>query len=461
MPERPYIYYDFTLSLCPVCLKRIDAKIVMQDAAVYMMKTCSEHGSFKVLIEEDEAYYRNIRNYAKRSEMPLHFGTEVLHGCPMDCGLCTDHEQHSCLTVLEITDRCNLECPTCYSASSPRAGRHRTLSEIEFMLDRIVYNEGRPDVVQISGGEPTVHPDFFEVMRIAKSKPIRHIMLNTNGIKIANDPDFAKRLSEFSPGFEIYLQFDSFRESALKKLRGKDLRSVREKAIQTLNELNLSTTLVVTLEKGINDSEIGEIIQFALNQKCIRGITFQPTQQAGRTENFSESGRLTVSGVRREIISQSGLFTEKDLIPVPCNPDALAMAYALKLDGKVFPLTRFISPGDLLENSRNTIVFEHDERMKNHLLRIFSTGNPVESLEDDFHSLMCCLPTVSAPGLKYDNLFRIIIMKFMDAYDFDVRAVKKSCVHMAVPDGRMIPFETMNLFYRQALLKTDMVKNGI
>ncbi|HNF13781.1 MAG TPA: radical SAM protein [Leptospiraceae bacterium] len=461
MPERPYIYYDFTLSLCPVCLKRIDAKIVMQDSGVYMMKTCSEHGSFKVLIEEDEVYYRNIRNYAKRSEMPLHFGTEVIHRCPMDCGLCSDHEQHSCLTVLEITDRCNLECPTCYSASSPRAGRHRTLSEIEFMLDRIVYNEGRPDVVQISGGEPTVHPDFFEVMRIAKSKPIRHIMLNTNGIKIANDPDFAKRLSEFAPGFEIYLQFDSFQESALKKLRGKDLRSVREKAIQTLNELNLSTTLVVTLEKGINDSEIGEIIQFALNQKCIRGITFQPTQQAGRTENFLESGRLTLSGVRREIISQSGIFTEKDLIPVPCNPDALAMAYALKLDEKVFPLTRFISPGDLLENSRNTIVFEHDERMKNHLLRIFSTGNSVESLEEDFHSLMCCLPTVSAPGLKYENLFRIIIMKFMDAYDFDVRAVKKSCVHMAVPDGRMIPFETMNLFYRQALLKTDMLKSGI
>ncbi|HMZ57668.1 MAG TPA: radical SAM protein [Leptospiraceae bacterium] len=461
MPERPYIYYDFTLSLCPVCLKRIDAKIVMQDSGVYMMKTCSEHGSFKVLIEEDEVYYRNIRNYAKRSEMPLHFGTEVIHRCPMDCGLCSDHEQHSCLTVLEITDRCNLECPTCYSASSPRAGRHRTLSEIEFMLDRIVYNEGRPDVVQISGGEPTVHPDFFEVMRIAKSKPIRHIMLNTNGIKIANDPDFAKRLSEFAPGFEIYLQFDSFQESALKKLRGKDLRSVREKAIQTLNDLNLSTTLVVTLEKGINDSEIGEIIQFALNQKCIRGITFQPTQQAGRTENFLESGRLTLSGVRREIISQSGIFTEKDLIPVPCNPDALAMAYALKLDEKVFPLTRFISPGDLLENSRNTIVFEHDERMKNHLLRIFSTGNSVESLEEDFHSLMCCLPTVSAPGLKYENLFRIIIMKFMDAYDFDVRAVKKSCVHMAVPDGRMIPFETMNLFYRQALLKTDMLKSGI
>lgn len=461
MPERPYTYYDFTLSLCPVCLKRIDAKIVLESSSVFMMKNCPEHGHFKVLIEDEAEYYRNIRNYAKRSEMPLHFGTEVLHGCPMDCGLCTDHEQHSCLTVLEITDRCNLECPTCYSASSPRAGRHRTLSEIEFMLDRIVYNEGRPDVVQISGGEPTVHPDFFEVMKIAKSKPIRHIMLNTNGIKIANDPDFAKRLSEFAPGFEIYLQFDSFQESALKKLRGKDLRSVREKAIQTLNDLNLSTTLVVTLEKGINDSEIGEIIKFSLNQKCIRGVTFQPTQQAGRTENFSESGRLTLSGVRREIISQSGLFTEKDIIPVPCNPDALAMAYALKLDGKVFPLTRFISPGELLENSRNTIVFEHDERMKNHLLRIFSTGNAVESLEEDFHSLMCCLPTVSAPGLKYDNLFRIIIMKFMDAYDFDVRAVKKSCVHMAVPDGRMIPFETMNLFYRQALLKTDMLKSSI
>ncbi|MEO8713006.1 MAG: hypothetical protein ABI405_12820 [Parafilimonas sp.] len=127
MPERAYTYYDFTISLCPVCLKRIDAKIVFENNNVFMLKNCAEHGFYKVLIATDVEYYKNIRNYNKPSEMPLHFNTKTLYGCPYDCGLCTDHEQHSCLTVVEITDRCNLTCPTCYAMSSPHYGRHRTI----------------------------------------------------------------------------------------------------------------------------------------------------------------------------------------------------------------------------------------------------------------------------------------------------------------------------------------------
>lgn len=124
--------------------------------------------------------------------MPLHFGTDVAYGCPYDCGLCVDHEQHSCLSIVEVTDRCNLTCPTCYAMSSPHYGSHRSLEEIEAMFDVIVKNEGEPDVVQISGGEPTIHPEFFRIMDIAKSKPIKHLMLNTNGVRIANDPGFAE-----------------------------------------------------------------------------------------------------------------------------------------------------------------------------------------------------------------------------------------------------------------------------
>ncbi|MDX2047710.1 MAG: radical SAM protein, partial [Chitinophagaceae bacterium] len=150
MPERNYTYYDFTVSLCHECLRRVDAKIVFENNNVYMLKNCPEHGFSKVLIATDVAYYKNIRNYNKASEMPLKFNTKTHYGCPYDCGLCTDHEQHSCLTIVEITDRCNLSCPTCYAMSSPHYGRHRTLDEIEKMLDIIVANEGQPDVVQIS-----------------------------------------------------------------------------------------------------------------------------------------------------------------------------------------------------------------------------------------------------------------------------------------------------------------------
>jgi len=375
MPERSYTYYDFTLSICSTCLRRIDAKIIFEKGNVFMLKNCKEHGFEKVLIATDVDYYKNIRNYNKPGEIPLKFNTKTHYGCPYDCGLCQDHEQHSCLTVLEITDRCNLSCPTCYAMSSPHYGRHRTIDEVEKMLDIIVANEGEPDVVQISGGEPTIHPDFFAILDIAKKKPIKHLMVNTNGIRIAKDFEFTKQLADYAPDFEIYLQFDSFKPEALQQLRGKDLTDIRIKALEHLNKLKLSTTLVVTLQKGLNDDEIGKIIEFALQQPCVRGVTFQPTQVAGRNENFNpETDRLTLTEVRQNILNQTSIFSANDLIPVPCNPDALAMGYALKIDGNVFPMTRYIDPAALLDKSRNTIVYEQDIALHSQLIDIFSTG---------------------------------------------------------------------------------------
>ena len=449
MPVRKYTYYDYTISLCPECLKRIDAKIVFENNNVFMLKRCPEHGNTKVLIADDIEYYKNIRNYNKPSEMPYKFNTNTHYGCPYDCGLCPDHEQHSCLTIIEITDRCNLTCPTCYAGSSPTHGRHRTFDEVKAMLDTIVENEKEPDVVQISGGEPTLHPHFFEILDYAKTLPIKHIMVNTNGIEIAKDFEFAIRLQSYAPDFEIYLQFDSFKEDALFSLRGADLRKIREKAIENLNKLNLSTTLVVTLQKGLNDDEIGKIIDYALEQKCVRGVTFQPTQIAGRLENFNqETDRITLTEVRRKILEQTKIFNSDDLIPVPCNPDALVMGYVLKLEGNNIPLTRYINPADLLDNSKNTIVYEQDRELHQKMFEIFSTGTSTDQASSKLHTLLCCLPAIDAPKLSYDNLFRVIIMQFIDAHNFDVRAIKKSCVHIVNKDNKIIPFETMNLFYR-------------
>jgi hypothetical protein len=457
MPTRNYTYYDFTLSLCPQCLKRIDAKIVFEDENVYMLKRCPEHGRSKVLIADDIAYYKNIRNYNKPSETPYKFNTQTHYGCPYDCGLCPDHEQHSCLTVVEVTDRCNLSCPTCYAGSSPTYGRHRTLDEIKAMLDAVVDNEKEPDVVQISGGEPTIHPQFFEILDYAKSLPIKHLMLNTNGIMIAKDQAFAERLATYQPDFEIYLQFDSFKKEVLETMRGANLTKIREDALARLNALNLSTTLVVTLQKNLNDDEIGKIIDFALKQKCVRGVTLQPTQIAGRLDNFdAQTDRITLTEVRRKILEQTDVFQADDLIPVPCNPDALVMGYALKLDDEVVPLTRYINPTDLLDNSKNTIIYEQDEQLHGKMIELFSTGNSVDSASENLHSILCCLPRIDAPNLGYDNLFRVIIMQFIDAYNFDVRAIKKSCVHIVNKDNKIIPFETMNLFYRDD--KLDYLK---
>ena len=251
------------------------------------------------------------------------------------------------------------------------------------------------------------------------------------------------------PDFEVYLQFDSFRSDVLKQMRGAALNDIRQAALANLNRVNLSTTLVVTLQKGLNDDEIGRTIQYALKQSCVRGVTFQPTQIAGRLENFDPStDRITLTEVRRKILEQCDLFESDDLIPVPCNPDALVMGYALKLGNEVMPLTRYVNPADLLDNSRNTIVYEQDEQLHQQMFDIFSTGTSTDKAAEKLHSLLCCLPRIEAPGLGYDNLFRIIIMQFVDAYNFDVRAIKKSCVHIVNKDNQIIPFETMNLLYR-------------
>jgi hypothetical protein len=377
----------------------------------------------------------------------------VRWGCPYDCGLCADHQQHSCLSLVEITDHCNLECPICYAESGPTRQQHRSLDHVQRLIDAVVANEGEPDVIQISGGEPTIHPDFFAILDRAKAAPIRHLMVNTNGIRIAQDEAFAKRLSSYMPDFELYLQWDSFERAPLMTLRGADLRDVHRRTLDRLNQLGVSTTLVVTLKKGLNDHEIGPIIDFALKQPCVRGVTFQPVQAAGRLGHFDPAtDRLTLTEVRRRILQQTTVFRPEDVLPVPCHPDSLAMAYALKLDGHVMPLTGLIDPQILIEAGQNTIVYEQDPAVREAMFKLFATNHSPQSGVGSLRDLLCCLPRLEVPAqLGYENLFRVLIMQFIDAYSFDVRSVKKTCVHIVHPDGRLIPFDTYNLFYRDGL----------
>jgi len=456
---RPYLYYDVVVSICSTCYRKVEGKIIFQDDNVFMLKRCPEHGAEKVLIADDVDYYRRCREiFIKPPEMPYVYNTPVKWGCPYDCGLCTDHEQHSCLSLVEINDFCNLSCPICYSESGPVRQQFRALDHIERMLDAVVRNEGEPDVVQISGGEPTLHPDFFAVLDMAKARPIRHLMINTNGIRIAAEEEFARRLAEYMPGFEVYLQFDSFERDALMALRGADLRHVRAAALERLNRLGISTTLVVTLKKGLNDGEIGKIIDYALKQPCVRGVTFQPIQAAGRLEKYdAATDRLTLTEVRRRILEQSSVFQPEDIIPVPCHPDSLAMGYALKLGDTVIALTSMIDPQVLINGRRNTIVYEYDDDVRAHIFKLFATNHSPQSGIASLRDLLCCLPMAAVPeGLGYENLFRVIIMEFIDAYSFDVRSVKKSCVHIVHPDGRLIPFDTYNMFYRDELERTRL-----
>ncbi|MCO4763071.1 MAG: radical SAM protein [Myxococcales bacterium] len=451
---RPYRYYDTCLSLCPECLRKVEGKILFRDQGVWMHKRCPQHGQFKVLMADDEAYYRMAREvFVKASEMPERFNTPVDYGCPYDCGICSDHEQHGCLCIVELTDKCNLTCPICYAGSGTHRTTQRSLATIEGMLDAIVRNEGEPDVVQLSGGEPTLHPEFFAILDAAFARPIKHIMVNTNGLRLVTDRAFAERLATYRPRFELYLQFDSFERDALMELRGADLRRSRLQAVEICNELDISCTLVCTVKKGLNDREIGKIVDWALTQPSVRGVTFQPIQQAGRTDNYDPgSDRLTLTEVRRQILEQTTVFAPEDVMPVPCHPDAIAMAYALKTRDGALPLTGMIPKEVLIEAARNTITYETEPAVQNALFDMLSTAHGPESGTESLRQLLCCLPKVDAPdGFGYRDLFRVIIMSFADAWDLDVRSVKKSCVHIVQPDGRLIPFETYNLLYRDEL----------
>src|SRR2546421_1176285 len=213
--SRPYIFWGQTQSLCETCLKLVPAKVQIHGDEVWYEKRCRQHGVQTTLVSTDAAYWRRCKEFIKPGDRPLSFQSPTEFGCPFDCGLCPDHEQHSCLALIEITDHCNLTCPVCFAESSPARTQHLPLATIERMLDALVASEGEPDLVQISGGEPTLHPDFFAVLDAVRSRPIRHAMINTNGILLAQDADFVARLAERKRGLEVYLQFDSLEREAL------------------------------------------------------------------------------------------------------------------------------------------------------------------------------------------------------------------------------------------------------
>jgi uncharacterized radical SAM superfamily Fe-S cluster-containing enzyme len=445
----PYLFLGQTTSLCETCYGLVPTKVIVEDDQVFFLKRCREHGVQKTMVCDDVAYWRAQKDWLKPGDRPLQPQTRTDHGCPYDCGLCPDHEQHSCLAIVEINEACNLSCPVCFADSSVKREAHRPLAEVERMLDILVESEGEPDLVQISGGEPTIHPQFFEILAAARRRPIRHLMINTNGGRIARDAGFAERLSEFMPRFEVYLQFDSLQREALMDLRGADLRRVRIEALEALERVGLSTTLVVTLKRGVNDEEIADIVRFALKWRCVRGVTFQPIQDAGRNEGFDpKRHRIVLSQIRRRV-AEAGVFALEDMIPLPCNPDQICIGYGLRDGEKVVPITSLLPRDLLVAATPNTVTFESYPELQRAVFDLLSLSTAQADTSDKLASLLCCLPQAAVPAqVGYADTFRVVISQFLDRFNFDLGTVKRSCVHFVEPDGSIIPFDTYNTFYR-------------
>jgi uncharacterized radical SAM superfamily Fe-S cluster-containing enzyme len=452
-PSKDYSFYGQTMSLCETCLKLVHAKVVIEGDNVFYLKRCPRHGMQKTLVSTDAVYFKSCKDFIKPGDLPLHYQSTTEHGCPYDCGLCPDHEQHSCLALIEINDACNLSCPVCFADSSPQRTRHRTLAEVDAMLETLVASEGSPDLVQISGGEPTIHPQIITILQLVKSKPIRHVMLNTNGIRIANDPGFVAALAEMKRAFEVYLQFDALSASALQTIRGADLRRVHERALDALDAASISTTLVCVVRKGVNDAEIGDVLRYAQSRPCVRGVTFQPIQDAGRNDGFdAERDRIVLSEIRRAIIDQWGVFGDDDMIPLPCNPDAISIGYGMRAGGEIQPLTHLFPQEVLVKSAPNSVTFEGKPEMRQLLIELLSLSCAGQQSANVLHEVLCCLPLVEAPArIGYDRVFRVTVVSFLDRFNFCLAGVKRSCIHFITDDGRVIPFDTYNMFHRPGL----------
>lgn len=417
MEKEKYLFYGQTTSLCEECLRLIPAKIILQNGSVYYLKFCPEHKYQRTLISTDISYFRRCKEKLTPSYLPSEFKTPIAIGCPFDCGLCPDHEQHTAMGIVEILDECNLKCPTCIAASHPGAGNIRTIDEVDRMLETLVKHETSPDLVMISGGEPTIHPSITEILKLAKSKPIKHVMLISNGVRIANDPTFVDELKQIRDNFEVYLQFDSLTPEVLANIRGENLIDIRIRAINNLEAAGIHSTLVCVVKKSLNEFEMNSVIEFALGHKYIRGVTFQPCKITGRNESFDkDSNYITLSEVRRNILKDSKFFTNRDLIPHPLNRENICIGYLQKNNTGVTAVTK----------------------------RLFRKKNA------SFSSSMYFLPIHDSEEFKYSELFRVAIVSFLDKFNFCTTAVKRSCIHFLTAKEEIIPIDTYYLLYQQA-----------
>jgi 7,8-dihydro-6-hydroxymethylpterin dimethyltransferase len=437
-----------TTSICPRCKRLLDAQLLDRDGRVVLSRVCPDHGPFEAVVYGDAERYLEVQRFNKPGEQPLERQTESVRGCPHDCGICPEHAQHTCLGVIEVNTACNLDCPICFADSGTGPQEHGfslTLEEVESMLDAFVRAEGEPEAVQLSGGEPSIHPQILEMLGAAKARGIQVVMLNTNGIRLARDPRFAPALAEI--GVHVYLQFDGLDQATQLAIRGKDLTEEKLRALDRCAEAGVSVSLAAAVERGVNEWEVGEIVRFGIEHPAVNGVFFQPVTHSGRFRTESDPlDKLTNPDVIDAIAEQlPQWFRVDDFVPVPCcSPTCRSATFALYDGADLVPLPRLVDVEDYLDYVTNRAVPDSDVREA--LEGLWSakaaggTGPAAERLD--------CVACASAmpPELREVAAqgFMIVVQDFQDPYTLDVEKLRKCCVSEITPDGRLIPFCAYN-----------------
>ena len=450
-----FVFHELTRSICPVCRKVIDALIILRENKVFLRKRCAEHGSFEALVYGDAEAYTKASKFNKPGAIPLLYSTGVQNGCPYDCGLCPDHQQHACLGIIEVNSACNMDCPLCFAEAGP--GFQLCLEEVEEILDHLVATEGNPEVVQFSGGEPSLHPEIILMMRAAQQRGIANVMLNTNGKRIATDDRFLAELAEVRPS--IYFQFDGFEASTWQLIRGEpDILTLKLRALDRLASIGCAVILVPAIERGINEHEIGKIVAFGLEHPAVRGINFQPAFHAGRHSNHDPLARMTNPDILKLMEEQTrGTFRVSDFVPVPCCfPTCNSVTYAYVDEQRVVtPLPRILSVDDYLDYISNRALPDLGSDLRRALEGLWSSsaalGSEKVARDFSFSCAACGLPDGGLDlGKISEFMFMIMTQDFMDPWTFNQKNLMKCCKEILLPGGKQIPFCAYNTIgYRE------------
>lgn len=418
-----------TRSICPVCLKQIPAERIRREKEVFIRKNCEEHGDFESIIWRGFSEFDNWVNPKDNIEMDN-------TNCPDDCGLCSNHLQKTCCVLINITDRCNLNCSFCL-ANQGNKNNVPTLEEIQNSLSKII--EKDKTLLQLSGGEPTMRDDLPEIIKLARNTGAKYVQLNTNGIRLAEDIQFVKQLAEAGLSF-VFMQFDGTDDAIYEKLRNRKLLEIKKQAIENCSAFNIGVTLVPTVVRNINLNNIGEIIRFAISQSPkVRGIHFQPVSFFGKIPHLPEnSDRITLDELVYEIEKQSeGLIKAQNILPSSCD----------------HPLCGF--HGDFIVEKNNLIPLLNRENAsiesccnsnaaeKN---RNFVARRWLRPSTNQENSNSCC---GNLQDMDYflkqikNNGFTITSMAFQDAGNIDFSRLRKCSFHVFEND-KLIPFCAYN-----------------
>jgi hypothetical protein len=425
-----------------------------------MKRFCPVHGESESLYEEDASIWRARSGWSTPTLHVTPDRADNVGGFPeaYQKGLPASHAQHTCILLLNITERCNFKCPTCYaSALSPDAPGENdgpSIDEIENTVKTVIEREGgKLGVLMLSGGEPTVRKDLPEILERVAPLAITRVMINTNGRRIARDAAFLETLKSLRNRIEIYLQYDGLEAEGSLTHRGEDVREEKKLALQKLNDARIFTTLVTTVAKGVNDHEVGAMLELGLSTPYCAGIAFQPMFGSGRSIGFDPMNRSTPTGVIRTLDEQSSVISTSDFIPLPCSHrDCCDITYLLKTkSGEWKSIPALIGRDELakwIHLVSNTISFDNVSETVTAMLKsgalqkVFSEQLKVGTIDlaKQIANMCNCIPGLNdLLGAMWrgsiddeamaKNTFRITVKMFMDEHTFHEARIRQCCVH--------------------------------